>query len=584
MAGRIPDQFIDELLSRADIVEVIGSRLELKRAGSNLQALCPFHNEKSPSFTVSPSKQFYHCFGCGAHGTAIRFLMEYDRMEFRDAIEHLARSVGMELPQSAQDNQTQELAPVYEVLAQAAGRYQQWLRQHPAREAAIDYLKRRGLTGEIAAIYGLGFAPSGRENLTRALGNLPLLLKAGLSGKAESGQPYDRFRERVMFPIRDRRGRVIGFGGRVIGSGEPKYLNSPETPVFHKGRELYGLYECLQENPRPAELVVVEGYMDVVALAQYGVRQAVATLGTATSTIQVERLFQVTANVVFCFDGDRAGRAAAARALEAAMPAIREGRQARFLFLPEGEDPDSLVRKEGAEAFTERLRRAKPLSELFFEQLMSGIDMNSMDGRARLAEKAAPGLRKLPPGIFREMMLGRLAELTKVDARQVEAVIAPNERARPRPSPQPVAAQAAIGRRPLRLAIALLLQRPALAALVEQPERYDGVDVPGLPLLAEVLALTRQEPALSTGAILERFRDSPHEAALWKLVAWEHQVPEAGIENEFRGVLGWLDRLLDEKRLQYLDEKLQQQGALTEGELREWQALLAGKRAAPHQS
>jgi DNA primase len=321
-----------------------------------------------------------------------------------------------------------------------------------------------------------------------------------------------------------------------------------------------------------------------VALAQYGVRQAVATLGTATSTVQVERLFQVTANVIFCFDGDRAGRAAAARALEAAMPAIREGRQARFLFLPEGEDPDSLVRKEGAEAFRERLRQSKPLSELFFEQLMSGIDMNSMDGRARLAEKAAPGLRKLPPGIFREMMLGRLAELTKVDARQVEAVIAPSKRARAGSAPQPVAAQAAIGRRPLRLAIALLLQRPALAALAEQPERYAGIDVPGLALLAEVLTLTRQEPGLSTGAILERFRDSPYEAALWKLAAWEHQVPEAGIENEFRGVLGWLDRLLDEKRLQYLDEKLQQQGALTEGELREWQALLAGKRAAPQQS
>lgn len=583
MAGRIPDQFIDELLSRADIVEVIGGRLELKRTGSNLQALCPFHNEKSPSFTVSPSKQFYHCFGCGAHGTAIRFLMEYDRLEFRDAIEHLARSVGMELPQSAQDDQTQELAPVYDVLSQAAARYQQWLRQHRAREAAVDYLKRRGLTGEIAAAYGLGFAPPGWDNLTRALGRLPLLLKAGLSTQGDGGKAYDRFRERIMFPIRDRRGRVIGFGGRIIDNGEPKYLNSPETPVFHKGRELYGLYECLQENPRPTELVVVEGYMDVVALAQYGVRQAVATLGTATSTVQVERLFQVTANVVFCFDGDRAGRAAAARALESAMPAIREGRQARFLFLPEGEDPDSLVRKEGAEAFKERLRQAKPLSELFFEQLMSGIDMNSMDGRARLAEKAMPGLRKLPPGIFREMMLGRLAELTKVETRQVEAAIAPRGRAQPAP-PQPAATQAPIGRRPLRLAIALLLQRPALAALVEQPERYDGVDVPGLPLLAELLVLTRQEPGLSTGAILERFRDSPHEAALWKLVAWEHQVPEAGIENEFRGVLGWLDRLLDEKRLQYLDEKLQQQGALTDGELREWQALLAGKRVAPQQS
>jgi DNA primase len=293
MSGRIPDQFIDELMNRVDIIEVIGDRLELRRMGSNHQALCPFHTEKTPSFTVSASKQFYHCFGCGAHGTAIRFLMEYDRMEFRDAVDYLARRVGMEVPKTARDEAAQQLAPMYEVLQQAMRQFQHWLRQHPERSQAVDYLRQRGLSGEIAAEYGLGFAPNGSNNLLRSLRNDKLLLTAGLAAQGDHGL-YDRFRQRIMFPIRDRRGRVLGFGGRILGDGRPKYLNSPETPAFHKGRELYGLYECLQVNPRPERLVVVEGYMDVVALAQFGLREAVATLGTATSTQQVERLFENT--------------------------------------------------------------------------------------------------------------------------------------------------------------------------------------------------------------------------------------------------------------------------------------------------
>ena len=587
MAGRIPDQFIDEVLSRVDIADVIGERIELKRTGSNLQALCPFHGEKTPSFTVAPAKQFYHCFGCGAHGNAIGFLMEYDRMDFRDAVEHLARSVGLELPQTARDEAAEELAPVYDVLGQAASRYQQWLRNHPARQPAVDYLKTRGLSGEIAAEYAIGFAPSGRDNLIRGLGKLPLLLKAGLAGQGEQGQPYDRFRERVMFPIRDRRGRVIGFGGRVIGAGEPKYLNSPETPVFHKGRELYGLHECLQHNPRPPELVVVEGYMDVVALAQFGIRQAVATLGTATSTIQVDRLFQAARKVIFCFDGDRAGRAAAARALESALPAMSEGRQARFLFLPEGEDPDSLVRKEGVDGFRQRLEEARPLSEVFYEQLMHGIDMSSMDGRAQLVEKAAQGLRKLPFGIFREMMLERLAELGKVDVRRIEAMLAGNERPKREAAPAATkSTQTAPTRRPMRMALALLLQRPALANLVDRPTRFAGADVQGSELFAQLAELGQAEAGLTTGAVLERFRDSPHEAALWKLAAWDHLVPEAGIESEFRDAVAWLEaqtpeRLPDENRLQYLNERFHQ-GALTEAERRELQDLLiSSKRPTP---
>ncbi len=582
MAARIPDQFIDELLNRIDIVELIGERIELKRAGSNMQALCPFHAEKTPSFTVSPSKQFYHCFGCGAHGTAIRFVMEYDRLEFRDAIEHLAQWAGLTLPQGVSDERIERYGELYAVLNAASTQYQQWLRQHPERKRAIDYLKQRGLNGEVAARYGLGFAPPGWDNLVKALGNADALIAAGLATRHERGKGlYDRLRDRIVFPIRDRRGRVIGFGGRVLGSGEPKYLNSPETPLFHKGRELYGLYECLNYERHPRTIVVVEGYMDVVALAQYGFHQAVATLGTATSTYQVERLFQATSHVVFCFDGDRAGRQAAWRALENALPAIRGGRQVAFLFLPEGDDPDSLVRREGVDAFRRRLEQAMPLSEFFFDSLSAEVDMTSIDGRARLAEKAAPSLKKLPPGLFRQMMLERVAEITRLPAQRIEAELAPppqSERA-PRPRKPSGKQPPRLERTPIRLAIALLLQRPALASAVGNVERYRGHQIPGLDLLAELLALTKAEPQLTAGAILERFRDSRHENALWKLVTWEHLVPEDGLEKEFTDALLRIEGLIAEQRLQYLNERLQQ-GLLTADELREWQELKIGGKPA----
>lgn len=574
MTARIPDRFIDELMNRVDIVDVVGSRIELKRGGSNYQALCPFHTEKTPSFTVSPSKQFYHCFGCGAHGTAIRFLMEYDRMGFRDAVEVLAKQVGLDIPELAPDEQTQALAPVYEVLEQAARHYQQWLKQHPTRQTAVDYLKQRGLTGEVAADYGLGFAPPGWDNLCKTLGRKDKLLEAGLAAQRED-RIYDRFRDRVMFPIRDRRGRVIGFGGRVIGQGEPKYLNSPETPVFHKGRELYGLYECLQHDRHPPRLVVVEGYMDVVALAQFGLRQAVATLGTATSTLQVERLFQATRDVCFCFDGDRAGRQAAWRALESALPAMRDGRQARFLFLPEGEDPDSMVRQEGLEAFEARLAQAKPLSEFFFEQLSAEIDLASLDGKARLAEAASPLFKRLPPGIYRELMLERLAELTRMNVERMEASL--GREAPPAPRPQSPTPRNQLKRTPVRIAIALLLQKPELAQSVTNPEHFVELDVPGADLLGELLKIAAAEPTISAGALLERFRDNPHETALWRLAAWEHLVPDEGVATEFEGALAALQRLRTEKRLQYLNERLQQ-GVLTREELREWQELKTPNR------
>ncbi|PWG64927.1 DNA primase [Spiribacter halobius] len=574
MAGRIPDHFIDELLARIDIVDVVGERVQLKRSGSNHLGLCPFHSEKTPSFTVSAPKQFYHCFGCGAHGTAIRFLMEYDRLDFREAVAQLAGLAGMEMPEGARDDQGSEHGDLYRLLGRASELYQRWLREHPERQRAIDYLRGRGLSGEIAARFGIGFAPPGWDNLMGRLGERALLARAGMVIERDDGRAYDRFRDRIMFPIRDRRGRTIGFGGRVLGDGEPKYLNSPETPIFHKGQELYGLYEVLQADRHPADILVVEGYMDVVALAQHGLPRAVATLGTATSTRQVERLFRVTKDLVFCFDGDEAGRRAAWRALENALPAMRDGRQVRFLFLPEGEDPDSLVRGHGREGFEALLADASPLSDYLMERLGSMVDLRSMDGRARLVDEALPLLRRLPPDVYRHMLLERLAGLARLETGYLEAVVDGRERLERRVRSEPVDARA-VRRTPVRMAVALLLQRPALAEAVPAEEiaaMRGRDDVPGLGLLMQLLEFSRDEPQITSGALLERFRDTEHEAALWKLATWDHLVPESGLEAEFRDAMARVRTLLDQQRLQYLNERLQR-GELTREEWQEWAQL-----------
>ncbi|WP_435100768.1 DNA primase [Arhodomonas sp. AD133] len=577
MAGRIPDQFLDELLARVDIVDVVGERVQLKRGGANYHALCPFHSEKTPSFTVSPTKQFYHCFGCGAHGTAIRFLMEYDRMDFREAVAALAQMAGLEVPEQARETRVEGQDELYRVLARANELYQRWLRQHPDRERAVGYLRRRGLTGEMAKRFGLGFAPPGWDNLLREIGDRDTLARAGLLVTREGGGGYDRFRDRIMFPIRDRRGRVIGFGGRVLGDGEPKYLNSPETPVFHKGSELYGLYEVLESDRNPSDVVVVEGYMDVVALAQFGLTRAVATLGTSTGTRQVERLFRVTGDLVFCFDGDEAGRQAAWRALESSLPALRDGRQIRFLFLPEGEDPDSLVRERGRDGFEALLGQAEPLSDWLFDHLAEAVDMTSMDGRARLVDRAVPLLRRLPPDVYRRMMIGRLAGLAQLDAEYVEAVIdGDHSVSTPQRAPEnrrSSDAARAVRRTPVRLAIALLLHRPALGAAADYSGELAGLEeLPGVELLAQLLEITRNEPHVTAGALLERFRDSAHETSLWRLATWDHMVPEEGLEREFADAIARIRALRNEKRLQYLNERLQR-GELTSDEWAEWVAL-----------
>ena len=592
MAGRIPQQFIDELMNRVDIVELIDSRVPLRKAGRDYTARCPFHEEKSPSFTVSPTKQFYHCFGCGAHGTALGFLMAYEHMDFVDAVRELAAKVGMEVPQSApQADDAPSHEPLYAILDKAAQFFRQQLRNHPQ---AVDYLKQRGLSGATAAEFAIGFAPPGWDNLLRELGKTPqdqaLLLKAGLIVKKDKEGHYDRFRNRIMFPIRDRRGRVIAFGGRVLDKeGTPKYLNSPETPVFHKGRELYGLHEAQKALRRLDKLLVVEGYMDVVALAQHGVRYAVATLGTATSSDHVERLFRLTPNVVFCFDGDRAGRDAARRALENLLPAMREGREARFLFLPEGEDPDSLVQKEGQEHFEERIGHSVPFSTFFYEVLTKQADISTMEGRARLVELAKPWLSKLPAGVLKHMMMIKLGELSQLDASLVAQTLGikppqtTSQRAVQAKSRQNPAQRLTM--LPLRSAIGLLLHAPRLAELAGEPARWEKLDIPGVSLLVALLELLQKQPHLHSGALLERWRDTPEGKHLAELAKWDPPLPPDGLEAEFRGVVQWLDTRLAEQRREELHAKWQRDGLspAEKAEFVELQRRCAGSSpATPH--
>ncbi|MBV7563596.1 DNA primase [Pseudomonas sp. sia0905] len=426
MAGLIPQSFIDDLLNRTDIVDVVSSRIQLKKTGKNYSACCPFHKEKTPSFTVSPDKQFYYCFGCGAGGNALGFVMDHDQTEFPQAVEELAKRAGMEVPREdngrgGKPRQATD-SPLYALLKAAADYYRQALKSHPQRRAAVEYLKGRGLSGEIARDFGLGFAPPGWDNLLKHLAGDSLQHKAMIDAgllveNPDSGKRYDRFRDRVIFPIHDSHGRVIAFGGRVLGDDKPKYLNSPETPVFHKGQELYGLYEARKHNRNLDEIMVVEGYMDVIALAQQGLRNAVATLGTATSEEHLKRIFRLVPSVLFCFDGDQAGRNAAWRALEAALPNLQDGRRARFLFLPDGEDPDTLVRSEGTDAFRARIHQhAQPLADYFFQQLSEEADPRSLEGKAHLVTLAAPLIDKIPGNTLRALMRQRLTQITGLDA------------------------------------------------------------------------------------------------------------------------------------------------------------------------
>jgi DNA primase len=580
VAGLIPRQFIDELLSRVDIVDVVDEYVPLKKGGKDHKACCPFHNEKTPSFTVSADKQFYHCFGCGAHGSAIGFLMEYAHMDFVEAVEDLASRAGLQVPREQGDGErAASLQPVYDILAKASAYYQQQLRQHAEGARAVDYPRSRGLSGEVAAAFGLGFAPPGWDNLLGAIGRSDAdraqMSRAGLLVDKGGGGYYDRFRDRITFPILDRRGRTVGFGARVLGDETPKYLNSPETPVFHKGRELYGLYQARKAAGHPQRLIVVEGYMDVVALAQHGIRNAVATLGTAATEAHLEQLFRVSRDVVFCFDGDEAGRRAAWRALETALPAMQDGRQALFMFLPEGQDPDSLVRTEGADAFGAAVEAADSLGTFLFDHLAAQVDRSTIDGRARLAELARPLLAKLPKGSFQALCSKRLAELTGLAPENSATLIPGRGNATAVRPAGPLNKQKRQSPSLVRKVITWLLHYPSLGQGVTSTDHLRSLELPGVPLLLELVETLEGNPNLTTGALLERFRDHPSGRHLAKLAAEEVMVLDEGLEREFEDSLEKLHRLADDQRFAVLARK-GREGHLSDAEKREFARLSGG--------
>ncbi|HEV8503216.1 MAG TPA: DNA primase [Casimicrobiaceae bacterium] len=551
----IPTDFIQTLLARVDIVDVIDRHVPLKKAGANYAACCPFHSEKSPSFTVSPTKQFYHCFGCGAHGTAIGFLMEYGGRTFPDAVGELARDAGLEVPRDERPGERErraESASLTDLLLAAAHFYRAELKDSPR---AIAYLKGRGLTGEIAARFGLGYAPDAWQSLLRVFPNYedPMLESAGLVIAGDGDKRYDRFRDRIMFPIHDHRGHVIGFGGRIIDQGEPKYLNSPETPVFSKGRELYGLYHARSAIRDAGKVVVVEGYMDVVALAQHGVGYAVATLGTATTPIHVQKLFRQTDSVVYCFDGDAAGKRAAWRALENTLAALADGKNAQFLFLPDGEDPDDFVRKRGRAAFEAALAAATPLSAFLFDELSARHPPATAEGQAALAQAATAYLADVRAPILHAVLRRRLAELTGLPEPTLRTLLGAAGEPNPRPAPDDVPSPAprrasfsgARTRRAPSLARSLLhalLLQPALAASVDIPHPDDGT--PDGAALAAVIEVLARAP-MTTPGIVQQFTGTPHEPVIVAALSdtdGDEIAPE-DVETVLRdGVAKWVAR------------------------------------------
>ncbi len=583
MAGMIPRQFIDDLLARADIVELIDSRVPLKKAGKNYQACCPFHNEKSPSFSVSQEKQFYHCFGCGAHGNAITFLMEFDRLEFPDAIEELASHYSMEVPRE-QNNQSpaqqlkqqqafQQKQDDYQLMLDINRFYQQQLMHAKDKQVAIDYLKARGLSGDIVKRFGIGYISDTWDGMMKEFAhhqqNTQQLIDLGMAIPGDKNRPYDRFRGRIMFPIRDKRGRTIGFGGRVLDQGTPKYLNSPETRIYHKGQELYGLYEAKQATKQLNRLVVVEGYMDVVALAQHGVSYAVASLGTATTAEQLHTLFRTVKEVICCYDGDRAGRDAAWRAMDNALPLIQDGYAIKFVFLPDGEDPDSLIRVQGQKAFEAILDQAIPLSKFLFNQLNSKIDTSALEGKAALIDSFQPYLKKLPDSILKESIINELANSFGTGSEQLKEKLQQSLTLAPKVKNNNVQTKVT----PVRLAIALLLEYPHIVNSLPDPAILRTIDLPGVALLNELILLCQRNPDANSAQLVEYYRDTQQGRQLTKLMCWQHHVVEDAAEHVF---LDSIEKLLDNFVAQRIEVLLQKARSkqINESEEQELQALL----------
>lgn len=536
MSGRISREFIDDLLVRVDIVDLIDSHVPLKKTGNNYVARCPFHTEKTPSFSVNRNKQFFHCFGCGASGNAISFLMDFSHLDFIEAVEDLANFAGIDVQRESLDINSaykkDDLSNLYLLMDRVAAFYVEQLRLTPK---AIDYLKARSVKGEIARDFILGYAPDKWNALTEKF-DQQLLIDAGLLVIKDDGRGYDRFRDRIMFPIRDKRARIIGFGGRVIDDSLPKYLNSPETSLFHKGKEVYGLYELLEKNSKPQRILIVEGYLDVIALAQYGINYAVAALGTAASQAHLDLLFRFSSELVFCFDGDRAGREAAWRAMESTFSCLKHGRQMRIMILPKNHDPDSLVREEGLSGFTARVQSAQPLSDYFFEHFTEELNLSEMEGRAQLIGKAKPYLEKLPEGVFREMMFDRLKELSGQSSLESLENLVIGDFAKQKPLQfEPSRLSSA------RVAIALLLQRPSLAEIVIQKDiDWNGLEFRGIQLFKNILEVIGDKKSINTAVLIEHYRDTNEEKSVKALALLDVYVSDDKIEDVFCDALNVL--------------------------------------------
>ena len=554
----IPESFIQELLHRVDLVELIDSYVPLKKAGANYAACCPFHNEKTPSFTVSPGKQFYHCFGCGAHGTAIGFLMAYSGLGFIEAIKELASRVGMLVPEeeSRRPIDGPKLTTLTEIMARAAKYYYEQLK---CSDKAIAYLKQRGLSGEVARKFGIGYAPEGWQGLGTVFDDyaMPELQQAGLVIKSDQGRLYDRFRDRVMFPIINQKGEVIAFGGRVMGNDEPKYLNSPETPLFEKGRELFGLPQARLGLRESNTAIVVEGYMDVVALAQHGIANAVATLGTATTATHVQKLMRQVDRIVYCFDGDAAGRKAAWRALENSLEVLPEQKSIGFVFLPAQDDPDSFVRRQGKRVFEQLIAQAMPLSEFLLRELMSRCDMTAAEGRAQLVAAAKPLLGRLQTPLLRLQLVKRLAEETGFSQPEIERLC--ELRAVARPAPAKVPRQAPSLLRPL---LRMLLQKPELAVQLPLEVLPDNsAEARAVRALCTVI-LAAGEVSPGYALLLERMRGQGDEEILQEAAAGMMRQPfeDEAIDEEFIGVTQRLQEAGNRRAFDVLQEKVAKLG------------------------
>lgn len=579
MSGRIPREFIDDIIARTDIVEIIDSRVRLKKAGRNHQACCPFHDEKSPSFTVSQDKQFYHCFGCGAHGNVISFLMEFDRLEFPEAIEELAQYHSIEVPRekgsgpAPSAEQKQQKENDYELMEKVAKYFAQQLRVHPDKDKAVNYLKKRGLSGEIVKAFDMGYAPPEWDSVLKTFGKSPVyqeqLLDLKLITENDNRRRFDFFRDRIMFPIRDKRGRVIGFGGRVLEDGGPKYLNSPETRIFHKGHELYGFYQAKQAHRNLARVMIVEGYMDVVALGQFGIDYAVASLGTATTPEHIQMLFRATSEVVCCYDGDRAGKEAAWRALENALPFLKDGVEMKFLFLPDGEDPDTLVRKIGKEAFENTLTKdAVPLSKFFFDNLLQRHHVGSHEGKAALKAQALPLIEQIAGENIKEILFADLSNhMGDQNKHRLERDIAQaNLRTNPKKLDFNTPNKSTIS--PVRMMIRLLLDDPGLATkcIAADPSPLAAIGIPGMAMLIELYQYCLAKPQANTAQVLEHFRGHAQSAQLAKLMMWEYaeQNQAAVFEDSFAKLLDWhlqsrMDELFSKSRVSKLTDAEKQE-------------------------